>query len=367
MPETTKVIENIDKLFSEIKVNNESFIASGKAVEKRRKRTAPKVETVAVPLKAEAVEEPAETVKTIESIDRLFSEIEVNGETFTSDKVIEKPITRKRRTPPKIVKTVEAEPSLMRAVPYAVPQYGENVKAVDLNGTVHNFEDELAHISVNEVNTRLNTEIKDRENEDSSLYTYINSLQSAIDELQGKLDALKELVPEQASDTNQLADKNFVNSSIATNTANFIGTFTSLEELESQTATNNDYAFFETVDSDGNKLYKRYKYVADDETWQYEYDLNNSSFTAEQWEALNSGVTASRLDSLAPLDQVVLKTSTKFTETQTITHLGGGSPLKVAVENSATGFCGIAYSANGVSLGTIGVNKNKKPVFGVQQ
>ena len=38
-------------------------------------------------------------------------------------------------------------------------------------------------------------------------------------------DAIKEVIPEQASSSNKLADKDFVNSSIATNTANFLGTY----------------------------------------------------------------------------------------------------------------------------------------------
>jgi hypothetical protein len=100
-------------------------------------------------------------------------------------------------------------------------------------------------------------------------------------------------IPSQASSSNQLADKSFVNSSIATNTANFIGTFNSVAELEaySGTLTNNDYAFVVTTDSAGNTLYDRYKYNGSE--WLFEYELNNSSFTAAQWSAINSGITSS--------------------------------------------------------------------------
>lgn len=104
-------------------------------------------------------------------------------------------------------------------------------------------------------------------------------------------------IPSQASTSNQLADKNFVNSSIATNTAYFIGTFNSVAELEaySGTLTNNDYAFVETTDSAGNTLYDRYKYTTatNPASWQFEYELNNSSFTSNQWAAINSGITSS--------------------------------------------------------------------------
>ena len=82
----------------------------------------------------------------------------------------------------------------------------------------------------------------------------------------------------------------FVNSSVASNTAYFKGTFDELTELESiADATNNDYAFVISVDSDGNTVYNRYKYS--DNKWIFEYALNNSSFTANQWNTINSGIT----------------------------------------------------------------------------
>ena len=107
-------------------------------------------------------------------------------------------------------------------------------------------------------------------------------------------------IPNQASSSNQLADKEFVNSSIATNTANFIGTFNSVAELEaySGTLTNNDYAFVATTDSAGNTLYDRYKYSANTQEWLFEYELNNSSFTAVQWASINSGATTENINQI---------------------------------------------------------------------
>lgn len=86
----------------------------------------------------------------------------------------------------------------------------------------------------------------------------------------------------------------FVNSSVSTSTAYFIGTFNSLAELEaySGTVTNNDYAFVISSDSNGNTVYNRYKYNGETETWNFEYALNNSSFTAAEWETIQSGLTA---------------------------------------------------------------------------
>lgn len=108
---------------------------------------------------------------------------------------------------------------------------------------------------------------------------------------------IQDLIPNQATSSNQLADKDFVNSSIATNTANFIGTFNSVAELEAYTGTltNNDYAFVATTDAVGNTLYDRYKYNANTQEWLFEYELNNSSFTAVQWASINSGATSTNI------------------------------------------------------------------------
>lgn len=105
------------------------------------------------------------------------------------------------------------------------------------------------------------------------------------------------------SDSKYPTDKavaEFVNSSIATNTANYISNngepFTSVAQLEaySGTVTNNDYAFVTGIDSEGNTYYDRYKATVSGSTvtWALEYRLNNSSFTAAQWSAINSGITS---------------------------------------------------------------------------
>ena len=98
----------------------------------------------------------------------------------------------------------------------------------------------------------------------------------------------------------------FVNSSIATNTATYIsnngGPFTSVEQLNAYTGvvTNNDYAFVTGIDFEGNAYYDRYKATVNDSsvTWSLEYRLNNSSFTAAQWSAINSGITSILVDKI---------------------------------------------------------------------
>ena len=172
---------------------------------------------------------------------------------------------------------------------------------------------------------------------------------------------IQELIPNAATSNNQLADKDFVNSSISSNTANFIGTFNSVTALNAYagTVTNNDYAFVVNsviTDNDSdwatfnalnaydktlltnfdyawvvngsnfdlyrfdilnqtwnlrvsntlkasvtlNTAYNRYKATVSGSTvtWEFEYTLNNSSFTAAQWAAINSGATVNKIDQI---------------------------------------------------------------------
>lgn len=152
-------------------------------------------------------------------------------------------------------------------------------------------------------------EVKEAQAEDLQKITELAGKLNGIDSVSAELDkkadktvvdGIESKIPTQASASNQLADKDFVNSSIATNTADFKGTFDSLEELQKQTADANDYGFVVSKDDAGNTVYKRYKYV-EGEGWKFEFELNNSSFTAEQWAAIQSQITKDLVDKLKSL------------------------------------------------------------------
>lgn len=186
------------------------------------------------------------------------------------------------------------------------------------------------------VSSALSTETTAREAADTAIRSDLTTLTNRVATAEGDIDTIEGKIPNQATAQNQLADKNFVNSSIATNTANFIGTFNSVAELEAYTGTvtNNDYAFVIVTDAQGNTAYDRYKYSGDTEQWMFEYELNNSSFTAVQWAAINSGITSGNVDKLTGLADI--KT------------IGGNLSLSQAGELSATN---TTYTAgNGLSL-----------------
>ena len=151
----------------------------------------------------------------------------------------------------------------------------------------------------------------------------------------------------------------FVNSSIATNTANYISNngnpFTSVEQLNAYTGTvtNNDYAFVNGIDSDGNAYYDRYKATVNGSsvTWSLEYRLNNSSFTAAQWSAINSGITSALVAKIhehsnkAVLDGITSDNVSNWNNKMDNQTVGGASE-PVYLEN------GIAKIATGVATKT---------------
>jgi len=139
---------------------------------------------------------------------------------------------------------------------------------------------------------------------DATLQPKTDNLLSTVDKtVVGGMNEMNAKIPPQASAENQLGDKNFINSSIATNTANYISNngqpFNSVAELEAYTGTvtNNDYAFVTGTDSEGNTYFDRYKATVSGSTvtWAKEYRLNNSSFTAQQWASIQSGITSGKV------------------------------------------------------------------------
>lgn len=160
-------------------------------------------------------------------------------------------------------------------------------------------------------------------------------VKAQVEQNTGGIADIKEVIPNQASAQNQLADKNFVNSSIATNTATFRGSYNLVSDLgltvsatEQQVAAaiaarlaslvppvvpeNNDYCFVQVPKTDAEPTVivrvDRYKCTVTESggvttrVWDYEWSLNNSSFTADQWAAINSGMTAADVTKLAGIE-----------------------------------------------------------------
>ena len=129
---------------------------------------------------------------------------------------------------------------------------------------------------------------------------------------QDEIDDINALIPGQATKSNQLADKSFVNSTVATNAANFRGNWTNWSAVPSEaslypedyvgnkTPTNNDYMMVQDAsDYEGLKGSWRFIYIGDWNTtgksgWSPQYKVG-STFTAVQQAAIDSGITDTKV------------------------------------------------------------------------
>lgn len=174
--------------------------------------------------------------------------------------------------------------------------------------------------------------------------TSANGLMSAADKQ--KITDIEAVIPEQASSGNKLADKNFVNSSIATATATYRGSYNLVADLSLtisathaqiatalataiQTADNNDYCFVQipVEDDTPTEIARVERYKFNGTAWEYEYMLNNSGFTAAQWAALNSGITSG----------LVTKLSAMPTNDELMTLLNGKANTRDLAEVATSG------------------------------
>jgi len=142
--------------------------------------------------------------------------------------------------------------------------------------------------------------------------------------LTAKLDLIWSVIPTQASSANKLADRNFVNSSIATATATHRGNYNLVSDLSLTTAAtevqiatalaskmsaqglspdNNDYAYVTvpTADATPTEIARIDRYKYNGTVWSLEYPLNNSGFASDQWAAINSDITSDLVRKLVAL------------------------------------------------------------------
>lgn len=135
--------------------------------------------------------------------------------------------------------------------------------------------------------------------------------QQADNTLQGNIDTINGKIPAAASAQNKLVDEQKMNSSIATETATYRGSYNLVTDLhltisatESDIANalavaivaadNNDYCYVQipVANDKPTEIARVDRYKFNGTVWVLEYTLNNSGFTAAQWDAINSGITS---------------------------------------------------------------------------
>lgn len=141
--------------------------------------------------------------------------------------------------------------------------------------------------------------LSDNPVENRAIYAFVTDM---IDSVDDETNSINSKIPAQASADNQLADKDFVNSSISTATATFRGTFTDLSALQVTDGDLNDYAFYSHTDTAGNTIYDRYKYTGLPETrvpdgYIERLTLNKTGGGASQV-YINTGVKIASTDSI---------------------------------------------------------------------
>lgn len=154
----------------------------------------------------------------------------------------------------------------------------------------------------------------------SELTAETERAQLAEQQLQNDIDAIEEKIPSGASSSNKLTTKEYVDDSVSTATATFRGTFNLVSDLgltvdateqqiaaalasEISTADNNDYCFVQipTSDETPTEIEEIDRYKFNGTAWSFEYKLNNSGFTADQWNAINSHITSGDVAKLLAL------------------------------------------------------------------
>ena len=149
--------------------------------------------------------------------------------------------------------------------------------------------------------------------------TSIAGLTTRVGAAESDIDAIEAKIPVQASSSNQLADKQFVNSSIQTQTAYFRGSWATWSAVPTsandypadangnKTPTTNDYMVVQ--DASGYTLETltgtwRFKYSGVWSTdgiagWLPEYQINETPLTSAQLAALNSGANTTNIGQIA--------------------------------------------------------------------
>lgn len=167
---------------------------------------------------------------------------------------------------------------------------------------------------------------------DETLQNEMNTRVEEHAEIQNDIDKINAKIPIQASSTNQLADKDFVNSTINSSVATFRGNFATKAALDAwqlanpSVAKNNDYCYVEQDETRNNESW-RYIYVVENGvgSWQAQFKVNDTPFTAEQLAAINSGATA----------QIINSISSKLTASDILDSTGDSS-LKAISQRAAT-------------------------------
>lgn len=145
----------------------------------------------------------------------------------------------------------------------------------------------------------------------------LDSISAEASTRENQIASIVEKIPEQASSTNKLADKDFVISSLQTFSAHFRGSWATWANVPTnpqdypadddgnRTPTIHDYLII-VADENHNGSTWRYTYtgewqVSGKSGWKAEYEIKDTPFTSEQLAAINSGATRENISQISTL------------------------------------------------------------------
>ena len=192
----------------------------------------------------------------------------------------------------------------------------------------------------------------------SGVAEILNKPDLSVYALDSDVTTIESYIPSTTTVSNQLADKAFVNSSIANMAANYVTSdaqgdnFATRADLisgpyyykgASYTPTNNDYAL---VESDENHNSATTRYMYDGAQWNFQYVVNNSPLSQAQLDAINSGITAGKVSTY---DSLVSNVQADWNAQSGLAEILNKPTLGTAASADTTDF---ATAAEGVLAST---------------
>lgn len=184
----------------------------------------------------------------------------------------------------------------------------------DLPTKVSDLQNDAAYVTESELTQKdyaTNTAVSTNYVKKSDYQEFATNVNTAMTDLSDSVDLINSKIPDGASPSNKLADRNFVNSSINNIAAFYItadvdgNAFETVAQLTSattfysggveRTPTRNDYCIVRT-DENHNNATTRYYYQ---NQWEFQYIVNETALTTDQLEALNSGITSGKVTQIS--------------------------------------------------------------------
>jgi len=219
---------------------------------------------------------------------------------------------------------------ILRNSPNSVTQKGTKFSVQNMNKIEQGIFDahEMVAVEESERKTAVGLLSKADQLLEQSIAAEIDARQMGDEALQTLINLIMGLIPNQASVSNLLADKIFVNSTVSNLAAWFLTPdsdgehqWASLEALRTgpwfsggtpKQPTQNDYAIFINQDQALGPLNSVFRALFSNELWSPQYMVNDTPFTAAQLAALNSNITAALVNKIANPDTVPTQSSAEL-------------------------------------------------------